>query len=181
MPVSGIERKQISFSLPLAAYESLKELAEKEDMSDAEKIQKINTFNEAVKIFEAIMLYENVGVSPVDVIWKNEISDEGRALVRDCIEFYKLKQSAQTTVFKSDMSNFMMQYSLYLANKIMEDAEFEKSTLNISYGDVEFVEIFGENVDEDYRYNLKIVNGELVFETDDDWQIEILEEMKIKN
>jgi len=82
-----------------------KELAEKEDMSDAEKNQKINTFNEAVKIFEAIMLYENVGVSPVDVIWKNEISDDGRAMLRDYIEFYKLQQSAQTAVSASKLSN----------------------------------------------------------------------------
>jgi len=81
------------------------------------------------------------------------------------------------TVFKSDMSNYKSAYSLYLGNRLMEDSSFDSTTINVTSSDAEFIKIFGNNVKEEHKENLQIINGELKYKTSDNEKKEILKDL----
>lgn len=88
---------------------------------------------------------------------------------------------ATQAVFKSDMSNLKSTYELYLVNRVMESkgnsAIFNKSQFNVKYTDAEFDAIFGDNMKDTYRPNLEIVNGKLVYNTEDEQELAILQDL----
>lgn len=68
-------------------------------------------------------------------------------------------------------------YEFYLADKLMEDNTYIRSELNAKSGDPEFTEIFGDNVKEEYKEKLQIINGKLVYKTLDADEIEAAESL----
>ena len=86
---------------------------------------------------------------------------------------------ASETVFKQDMANYKETYEMYVTNKLAKNATFDRSTLNITYEDEEFEEIFG-SVPDKYKEGLKVVNGKLVYETEDETEKAVVKELNMK-
>jgi len=72
-----------------------------------------------------------------------------------------------SAVFKSDMANLKSAYELYVASKLIDDRTYDRTSLSLSAASnaAEFTEIFGNNVPENYKNNLEIVAGRLVYKT----------------
>ena len=85
---------------------------------------------------------------------------------------------ASSTVFKSDMSNYKEAYETYVTGQTIKDISFERESLNISYGSEEYDKIFG-NVPDKYKEGLKVVNGKLVYETENENEKATLEDLAI--
>mgnify|MGYP004617990215 CR=1 FL=1 len=77
---------------------------------------------------------------------------------------------ANNSVEKANLSAYKERYTVYLADRMMDDSSFRKATLNISYASnpSEFEKIFGTNVGDDLKNKLSIENGELVFTSSDE-------------
>lgn len=83
---------------------------------------------------------------------------------------------ARKTAFKSDMQSYKQAYELYVTEKTMEIGDsFDNSKLNVTYNDELFSTIFG-NVPSKYQEGLKISEGKLVYETDDEEERKILDD-----
>ncbi|MBR5228054.1 MAG: leucine-rich repeat domain-containing protein [Clostridia bacterium] len=81
-------------------------------------------------------------------------------------------EQASKTAFKSDMANYKEAYNLYLAGKYADNPYFDKAQIT----EADFDTIFAGN----YSENLKVMNGELAYETLDSEEIAILDELKIQ-
>ena len=68
---------------------------------------------------------------------------------------------ANNSVEKANLSAYKERYTVYLADRMMDDSSFRKATLNISYASnpSEFEKIFGTNVGDDLKNKLSIENG----------------------
>lgn len=88
---------------------------------------------------------------------------------------------AKDVVFKSDISNYREIYELYVTNKTLRDFDFDRSGLNVTHKNnpKKFEEIFGDSVPGDYIDGIKIVAGEFVYDTDDEKEKDLLDEMGI--
>ena len=86
---------------------------------------------------------------------------------------------ASSTVFKQDMASYKEAYEMYVTSKLAENATFDRSALNITYEDDEYEEIFG-SVPDKYKEGLKVVNGKLVYETDDETEKAVVKELNMK-
>ena len=82
------------------------------------------------------------------------------------------------TVFKHDLASYKETYEMYVTNKLAENSAFDRSTLNITSESEEFERIFG-NVPDKYKEGLKVVNGKLVYETEDENEKNILKDLVI--
>lgn len=83
------------------------------------------------------------------------------------------------TVFKSDMSTYKETYETYLVTKKLENTSFDRKSLNLTYKDDEFSDIFG-NVPDKYKEGLKVVGGELIYESTDETENEVLGQIGMK-
>ena len=83
---------------------------------------------------------------------------------------------ARKPAFKSDRQSYKQAYELYVTEKTMEiGGSFDNSKLNVTYNDELFSTIFG-NVPSKYQEGLKISEGKLVYETDDEEEQKILDD-----
>lgn len=89
-----------------------------------------------------------------------------------------IMSQANKSVFKQDMANFKETYEMYVTGKLADDAGFDRDRIFATYDSNEelFLKIFGE-VSEKYRKGLKIVAGRLVYETEDEIEKAITEEL----
>ncbi len=93
----------------------------------------------------------------------------------------------QKTVFKLNMSTYSQIYDIYLANRILQDRAFDETKLNMTYKDAAYLDIFG-SVPDKYKEGLRIIKGKLVYITENESELEIIEslgmipdEIKIRN
>ncbi len=84
-----------------------------------------------------------------------------------------------STVFKQDLANYKEAYEMYVTNKLSENANFDRSTLNITYENEEYEKIFG-NVPDKYKEGLKVINGKLVYETEDETEKAVVKDLNMK-
>lgn len=91
----------------------------------------------------------------------------------------KIINEASLAVFKNDMTAFKDVYEMYIVDKKIENSRFKKEKLNLTYlsNPEEFIKIFGNNVPEKYIYGLEIKKGQLVYNTEDQQLLEILNEL----
>ena len=83
------------------------------------------------------------------------------------------------TVFKQDMANYKEAYEMYLTNKLAENANFDRNTLSLTYESEEYEKILG-NVSDKYKEGLKVINGKLVYETEDEKEKAVLKELNME-
>ncbi|MBR5228011.1 MAG: leucine-rich repeat protein [Clostridia bacterium] len=81
-------------------------------------------------------------------------------------------EEASKAAFKADMANYKQAYNLYLAGQYAADPYFDKTRISES----DFDTIFGKK----YSDKLRIVDGDLAYETLDSEEQEILVELSIK-
>lgn len=82
----------------------------------------------------------------------------------------------QKTVFKSNMSTYKQTYDIYLMNSILSDVSFDETKVNLKYEDTKYGEIFGE-VPDKYKEGLKVIKGKIVYITEDEDEIKIIQEL----
>jgi len=84
-----------------------------------------------------------------------------------------------SAVFKSDMANLKSAYELYVASELIDDRTYDRTSLslNATSNATEFTEIFGNNVPENYKNNLEIVAGRLVYKTAEPELVAVLKEL----
>lgn len=84
---------------------------------------------------------------------------------------------ANEATFKTDMQSYKEMYTLYVTGKSAEiDGDFDETALNVAYGDELFTTIFG-NVPEKYKEGLKVKDGKLIYDTEDEAEKEIIKEI----
>lgn len=84
---------------------------------------------------------------------------------------------ASKAVFRNDMASYKEAYSLYLVDYMIEHGERLPEEFNVRSSDTEFTEIFGDNVKDEYKEKLQIVDGKLVYKTLDPEKTKLLEEL----
>lgn len=87
-----------------------------------------------------------------------------------------ISETNQTT-FKQDMASYKEAYEL-AANKLAENAEFDRSSHNVTSVSDEYEKIFG-SVPDKYKDGLKVAKGKLVYVTTDETEKAVLEEIAI--
>lgn len=88
-------------------------------------------------------------------------------------------KETSNTVFKSDMQSYKDVYAMYLADYMMQNDAKTSDSLNVKASDVEFTEIFGTNVKDEYKEKLEIVAGRLVYRTADPELVPVLKELNM--
>lgn len=85
-------------------------------------------------------------------------------------------RETQMAVFKQNMSTYKQTYDIYLMNVLLSDMSFDKAKVNLTYEDAKYQEIFGK-VSNKYKEGLKVIRGKLVYITDDEDEIRIIQEL----
>lgn len=80
---------------------------------------------------------------------------------------------ASKAIFKTDMAAYKEVYNMYIINKSLQDSSFDMTTLNLTYKDLEYTNIFG-SVPDKYKKELKVVKGKLVYITTDEGKNEVI-------
>ncbi len=90
---------------------------------------------------------------------------------------------ASSTAFKADMANYKEACEIYVTKQLVDDLTFDREKLNVTYANnsIVFKNIFGDNVPDKYKERLRVVHGKLMYETDDETEKAVLEELNIKS
>ncbi|MBR5228033.1 MAG: leucine-rich repeat protein [Clostridia bacterium] len=87
-------------------------------------------------------------------------------------------EQARVAAFKNDMASYKEAAELYVASEMARNQTGDSSGINLEADDTNYSSVFGE-VPDKYAGKLSIVGGKLVFETEVQSEIEVLEKMGI--